>query len=96
MPEIFNSDQGSQFTSKAFTERLKARSIPISMDGRGNFSKSGGQSANERIRFPYGKYVGCVAMGRVGTCRFYGDRARISMSVGRGGIRFSPRRRSFR
>jgi putative transposase len=34
-PEIFNSDQGAQFTSTAFTERLKARGIHISMDGRG-------------------------------------------------------------
>jgi len=34
-PEIFNSDQGAQFTSMAFTERLKARGIQISMDGRG-------------------------------------------------------------
>ena len=34
-PEIFNSDQGSQFTSEAFTEALKARGIDISMDGRG-------------------------------------------------------------
>ena len=34
-PEIFNSDQGSQFTSLAFTETLKAHGIRISMDGRG-------------------------------------------------------------
>jgi putative transposase len=34
-PEIFNSDQGVQFTSIAFTERLKARGMQISMDGRG-------------------------------------------------------------
>jgi putative transposase len=34
-PEIFNTDQGSQFTSKAFTGRLKAHNITISMDGRG-------------------------------------------------------------
>jgi putative transposase len=34
-PEIFNSDQGSQFTSKAFTSLLEAQSIQISMDGRG-------------------------------------------------------------
>ena len=34
-PEIFNSDQGSQFTSDAFTGVLKARDITISMDGRG-------------------------------------------------------------
>jgi putative transposase len=34
-PEIFNSDQGSQFTSDAFTGVLKAAGIRISMDGRG-------------------------------------------------------------
>ncbi len=34
-PEIFNTDQGSQYTSTAFTERLKAHEIRISMDGRG-------------------------------------------------------------
>jgi putative transposase len=34
-PEIFNSDQGSQFTSAAFTERLLQHRIRISMDGRG-------------------------------------------------------------
>jgi len=34
-PEIFNTDQGSQFTSHDFTSRLQARSIRISMDGRG-------------------------------------------------------------
>ena len=34
-PEIFNSDQGSQFTSAAFTGALEARGIRISMDGRG-------------------------------------------------------------
>jgi putative transposase len=34
-PEIFNTDQGAQFTSLAFTERLKHGGIRISMDGRG-------------------------------------------------------------
>ena len=34
-PEIFNTDQGSQFTSDAFTGVLKAHGIAISMDGRG-------------------------------------------------------------
>lgn len=36
-PEIFNSDQGSQFTSEAFTSRLKAAEVQISWDGRGRF-----------------------------------------------------------
>ena len=34
-PEVFNSDQGSQFTSVAFTEVLREARIAISMDGRG-------------------------------------------------------------
>ena len=34
-PEIFNTDQGSQFTSEAFTNVLKTNGIRISMDGRG-------------------------------------------------------------
>jgi len=34
-PEIFNTDQGSQFTSFAFTGRLREAGIRISMDGRG-------------------------------------------------------------
>jgi len=34
-PEIFNTDQGTQFTSSDFTDRLLERGILISMDGRG-------------------------------------------------------------
>jgi len=34
-PEIFNSDQGSQFTSKDFTGTLKEADVTISMDGKG-------------------------------------------------------------
>ena len=34
-PEVFNSDQGSQFTSEGFTGVLKREGITISMDGRG-------------------------------------------------------------
>lgn len=34
-PEIFNTDQGVQFTSQDFTERLRAAQIRISWDGRG-------------------------------------------------------------
>ena len=34
-PEIFNTDQGAQFTAQAFTGRLAAAGIRISMDGRG-------------------------------------------------------------
>jgi len=34
-PDIFNTDQGAQFTSKAFTDLLKDNHVKISMDGRG-------------------------------------------------------------
>ncbi len=34
-PEIFNTDQGPQFTATAFTDRVKAAGAQISMDGRG-------------------------------------------------------------
>lgn len=34
-PEIFNSDQGSQFTAEAFTDPLTALGVQISMDGKG-------------------------------------------------------------
>ena len=34
-PEIFNSDQGSQFTSDDFIEALEERGVAISMDGKG-------------------------------------------------------------
>lgn len=36
-PRIFNTDQGAQFTSAAFTGKLEAAGIAISMDGRGRF-----------------------------------------------------------
>lgn len=35
LPEIFNTDQGSQFTSADFTKRLEQAGVAISMDGRG-------------------------------------------------------------
>jgi putative transposase len=36
-PEIFNTDQGSQFTSDVFTGLLKENNIAISMDGKGSW-----------------------------------------------------------
>ncbi len=36
-PEIFNTDQGSQFTSRDWTDTLKASGIQISMDGKGRW-----------------------------------------------------------
>lgn len=37
-PEVFNTDQGSQFTSEAFTKILEAYDIRISMDGKGSYN----------------------------------------------------------
>ena len=49
-PDIFNSDQGCQFTSAAFTDVLKREGIQISMDGRGraldNTSSNGSGAAS--------------------------------------------------
>jgi putative transposase len=36
-PRIFNTDQGAQFPSAAFTGKLEATGVAISMDGRGRF-----------------------------------------------------------
>lgn len=36
-PEIFNTDQGAQFTSRQWQERLEAEGVRISMDGRGRW-----------------------------------------------------------
>lgn len=36
-PEIFNTDQGAQFTADSFTGALRARGIKVSMDGKGRF-----------------------------------------------------------
>jgi len=37
-PEIFNTDQGSQFTSEAFTGLLESHGIRVSMDGKGSYN----------------------------------------------------------
>ena len=54
-PEIFNTDQGSQFTSEAFTGVLIANNIAISMDGRARgatmFSSSGSGNRSSMRRF---------------------------------------------
>ena len=36
-PEVFNTDQGSQFTSWEFTQVLQDRGVRISMDGKGRY-----------------------------------------------------------
>ena len=36
-PEIFNTDQGAQFTSEAFTQMLQEQRVQVSMDGKGRY-----------------------------------------------------------
>ncbi len=36
-PDIFNTDQGAQFTAAAFTDLLRQRGVAISMDGKGRY-----------------------------------------------------------
>lgn len=45
-PRIFSTDQGSQFTSTTFTQRLQDENISISMDGRGRAPDS---ALNKRL-----------------------------------------------
>ena len=40
-PEIFNTDQGAQFTSEAFTGLLQSHGVAVSMDGRGRCQDNG-------------------------------------------------------
>jgi putative transposase len=55
VPQIFNSDQGSQFTSLAFTGRLLEKGITISRAGRGavsitsGWSRSGARSSRRKF-----------------------------------------------
>ena len=37
-PEVFNTDQGSQFTSEGFTEPLEQHGVRVSMDGKGRYT----------------------------------------------------------
>ena len=52
-PEIFNTDQGAQFTSQAFTTVLKTHAVAISMDGKGcwvdNVTSGSGEASNTRM-----------------------------------------------
>lgn len=40
-PEVFNTDQGSQFTAEAFTGKLLSVGVAVSMDGRGRCLDNG-------------------------------------------------------
>ncbi len=68
-PEIFNTDQGVQFTSLAWTEQLKKGGIRISMDGRGRaleiylWSDCGGASNTKRSTCTITRRWGRLAKG---------------------------------
>ena len=57
-PEVFNSDQGSQFTSEAFTEVLLDAGIAISMDGRWTTSSSSACGAASSMRTSTSRAMG--------------------------------------
>lgn len=86
-PDIFNSDQGSQFTSEKFTGELETRQIAISMDGRGRcmdniFIERLWRSL--KYEEVYLKDYGSVTEARMGIggyIRFY-NRERLHQSLG--------------
>ena len=51
-PEIFNTDQGSQFTDHGFTSLLRAHGVAISMDGRGRFADNSAPRAQRAEEGP--------------------------------------------
>jgi transposase InsO family protein len=48
VPEIFNTDQGCQFTSAEFTQPLLARGVKLSMEGRGRGTTSSSSDSGTR------------------------------------------------
>ena len=73
-PEIFNTDQGSQFTADAFTDTLLDQGIKISMDGKGRYMDN---IFIERLwrslKYDevYLKAYDSIAEARVGTDRYF-------------------------
>ena len=49
-PEIFNTDQGSQFTSEAFTQTLQEQRVQVSMDGKGRYLDNIKFNANFQLK----------------------------------------------
>jgi transposase InsO family protein len=69
-PEIFNTDQGSQFTSEDFTGTLKDYGVMISMDGKGRCMDNIFTSDNKMRRFrpektPKPSLAALVALGSI-------------------------------
>jgi putative transposase len=76
-PEIFNTDQGSQFTAHAFTTLLEAAGVQISMDGRGRvFDNIFIERLWRTVKYEYlylyeHETVSAVAAGLEGYFQFY-------------------------
>jgi putative transposase len=81
-PGIFNTDQGAQFTSEAFTQKLRSAGIRISMDGKGRaldniFVERLWRTVKYEEVYPGDYADGAVARHRLGRYfPFYNDRRR--------------------
>ena len=82
-PEIFNTDQGGQFTSEAFCGLLLERGIKVSMDGKGRYLDNCQRRVNlvhfRRIRFEpplsfHSCFLRCFVKGGGITCQRGGDK----------------------
>jgi len=87
-PEIMNTDQGSQFTSQAFTSMLKEHGIRISMDGKGAWRDNVFVERLWRsVKYEevYLHAYGAVSDSRVGLGRYFDlyNRRRPHSSLGR-------------
>jgi putative transposase len=87
-PEIMNTDQGSQFTSQAFTGMLKEHGIRISMDGKGAwrdnvFVERLWRSVKDKEVYPHA--YDAVSDSRAGLGRYFDlyNRRRPHVSLGR-------------
>ncbi len=86
-PEVFNTDQGSQFTSEVYTTRLLEQQIQISMDGRGRaFDNIFVERLWRSVKYEevYLKDYGNVSQAREGLSayfKFY-NRERLHQSLG--------------
>ena len=69
-PEIFNTDQGSQFTSVGFTGLLHDKGIAISMDGGGITSSSSGSRVRSNTKSVYLRAYGSVTEARASIGRY--------------------------
>jgi len=73
-PEIFNSDQGSQFTCPEFTGVLQVHHIAISMDGRGRWMDNVFiERLWKSVKYEdiYLKAYGSIPEARVGLTRYF-------------------------